>query len=179
MAMTVDALPSGVTNIREAMRLNKEARERLRRIVPIIQSVPELAPVVKSNAPFGMTPVTNLNVTYFMPQIVRPRMVYGTAPECRDIQRIVCRFYNVTMLELLSSRRTAGLVHPRHVAMYLCKIMTGRSLPEIGRKFNGKDHTTIMNAVRKKTAQLQWDERLADEIEILKIKISEYMKGAV
>ena len=66
-----------------------------------------------------------------------------------DIQRVVARQYNVSRADLLSSRRTANVVRPRQVAMYLAKILTLRSLPEIGRRFGGRDHTTVLHAVRK------------------------------
>ena len=66
-----------------------------------------------------------------------------------DIQRIVARQYNVSRADLLSSRRTANVVRPRQVAMYLAKTLTLRSLPEIGRRFGGRDHTTVLHAVRK------------------------------
>src|SRR5690606_14521056 len=64
-----------------------------------------------------------------------------------DIQRIVARHYNVSKTELLSNRRTRTIVKPRQVAMYLAKVMTPRSLPEIGRRFGGRDHTTVLHAV--------------------------------
>ena len=66
-----------------------------------------------------------------------------------DIQRVVARQYNVSRSDLLSSRRTANVVRPRQVAMYLAKTLTLRSLPEIGRRFGGRDHTTVMHADRK------------------------------
>ena len=66
-----------------------------------------------------------------------------------EIQRIVARQYNVSRADLLSSRRTANVVRPRQVAMYLAKQLTLRSLPEIGRRFGGRDHTTVLHAVRK------------------------------
>jgi chromosomal replication initiator protein len=66
-----------------------------------------------------------------------------------DIQRVVARQYNVSRADLLSSRRTANVVRPRQVAMYLAKVLTLRSLPEIGRRFGGRDHTTVLHAVRK------------------------------
>src|SRR5690606_39681627 len=66
-----------------------------------------------------------------------------------DIQRIVARHYNVSKVELLSNRRTRTIVKPRQVAMYLAKVMTPRSLPEIGRRLGGRDHTTVLHAVRK------------------------------
>jgi chromosomal replication initiator protein len=85
-----------------------------------------------------------------------------------DIQRVVARQYNVSRADLLSSRRTANVVRPRQVAMYLAKILTLRSLPEIGRRFGGRDHTTVLHAVRKIEALVGNDTSLAEEIEGLK-----------
>lgn len=90
-----------------------------------------------------------------------------------DIQRIVARQYNVSRADLLSSRRTANVVRPRQVAMYLAKTLTLRSLPEIGRRFGGRDHTTVLHAVRKIEGLVGNDTMLADEIEILKRQLQE------
>jgi chromosomal replication initiator protein len=90
-----------------------------------------------------------------------------------DIQRIVARQYNVSRADLLSSRRTANVVRPRQVAMYLAKILTLRSLPEIGRRFGGRDHTTVLHAVRKIEALTGNDTALAEEIESLKRQLQE------
>ncbi|WP_246727885.1 chromosomal replication initiator protein DnaA [Chelativorans sp. Marseille-P2723] len=90
-----------------------------------------------------------------------------------DIQRIVARHYNVSRTELLSNRRTRSIVKPRQVAMYLAKMLTPRSLPEIGRRFGGRDHTTVLHAVRKIEGLSGDDTQLAQEIELLKRLISE------
>src|SRR6185295_7732462 len=90
-----------------------------------------------------------------------------------DIQRIVARHYNVSRSHLLSSRRTANVVRPRQVAMYLAKTMTLRSLPEIGRRFGGRDHTTVLHAVRTIEHLVGNDMALAEEIEILKRQLQE------
>jgi len=90
-----------------------------------------------------------------------------------DIQRIVARHYNVSKTELLSNRRTRTIVKPRQVAMYLSKVMTPRSLPEIGRRFGGRDHTTVLHAVRKIEDLSDSDNTLAQEIELLKRLIGE------
>jgi chromosomal replication initiator protein len=90
-----------------------------------------------------------------------------------DIQRIVARQYNVSRSDLLSSRRTANVVRPRQVAMYLAKTLTLRSLPEIGRRFGGRDHTTVLHAVRKIEGLVGNDMTLAEEIEILKRQLQE------
>jgi chromosomal replication initiator protein len=85
-----------------------------------------------------------------------------------DIQRVVARQYNVSRSDLLSSRRTANVVRPRQVAMYLAKTLTLRSLPEIGRRFGGRDHTTVLHAVRKIEALVAKDIALSEEVESLK-----------
>ncbi len=90
-----------------------------------------------------------------------------------DIQRVVARQYNVSRADLLSSRRTANVVRPRQVAMYLAKILTLRSLPEIGRRFGGRDHTTVLHAVRKIENLAGNDSTLAEEIEALKRQLQD------
>jgi chromosomal replication initiator protein len=90
-----------------------------------------------------------------------------------DIQRVVARQYNVSRSDLLSSRRTANVVRPRQVAMYLAKTLTLRSLPEIGRRFGGRDHTTVLHAVRKIEALVAKDTALSEEVESLKRQLQE------
>jgi chromosomal replication initiator protein len=85
-----------------------------------------------------------------------------------DIQKVVARQFNVSKNDLLSNRRTRVIVRPRQIAMYLAKVMTPRSLPEIGRRFGGRDHTTVLHAVRKIEQLVGQDETLAQEIELLK-----------
>jgi chromosomal replication initiator protein len=90
-----------------------------------------------------------------------------------DIQRIVARHYNVSKTELLSNRRTRTIVKPRQIAMYLAKVMTPRSLPEIGRRFGGRDHTTVLHAVRKIEDLSGGDNTLAQELELLRRLITD------
>lgn len=74
-----------------------------------------------------------------------------------DIQRETARHFNVTRGDLISARRTANVVKPRQLAMYLSKTLTLRSLPDIGRRFGGRDHTTALHAVRKIEALIPKD----------------------
>ncbi len=90
-----------------------------------------------------------------------------------DIQRVVSKHYNVSRSDLLSSRRTRTIVRPRQIAMYLSKMLTPRSLPEIGRRFGGRDHTTVLHAVRKIEELAASDNGLQQEIEMLKRNIAE------
>lgn len=85
-----------------------------------------------------------------------------------DIQKMVATRYNVTRADILSDRRTAAVVRPRQIAMFLSKTLTPRSLPEIGRRFGGRDHTTVLHAVRKIERELSSDRSLTDEVELLK-----------
>ena len=85
-----------------------------------------------------------------------------------EIQKVVARHYNVTKHDLLSARRTRTVVRPRQIAMYLAKTMTPRSFPEIGKRFGGRDHTTVLHAVRKIEGMVAADETLAQEIEFLR-----------
>lgn len=90
-----------------------------------------------------------------------------------DIQRVVSRHYNVSRQEMVSNRRTRTIVKPRQIAMFLAKTMTPRSFPEIGRRFGGRDHTTVLHAVRKIENLLDQDTKLAHEVELLRRLISE------
>lgn len=85
-----------------------------------------------------------------------------------EIQKLVASHYNVSRSDLLSSRRTATVVRPRQIAMYLAKALTLRSLPEIGRRFGGRDHTTVLHAVRKIENLCNLESALAEEVELFK-----------
>lgn len=85
-----------------------------------------------------------------------------------DIQKKVALFYHVSMRDLLSHRRDRIIVRPRQVAMFLCKEMTTRSLPEIGRRFGGRDHTTVLYGVRRIADMRKENASLSDEIDLLK-----------
>jgi chromosomal replication initiator protein len=85
-----------------------------------------------------------------------------------EIQRRVAEHFNVRFAEMTSSRRARVVARPRQVAMYLSKQLTSRSLPEIGRKFGGRDHTTVMHAVRRIEELKDTDPVLAEDVELLR-----------
>ena len=85
-----------------------------------------------------------------------------------EIQRRVAEHYNIRLAEMSSERRARAVARPRQVAMFLSKQLTSRSLPEIGRKFGGRDHTTVMHAVRKIEELRQSDAAIAEDVELLK-----------
>lgn len=84
-----------------------------------------------------------------------------------DILKIIGHHYSVTRADLLSPRRARSIVRPRQVGMYLAKKFTPRSLPEIGRRFGGRDHSTVLHAVRKIEDLMKGDDILAREVSML------------
>lgn len=84
-----------------------------------------------------------------------------------DIQKQVASHYNVKVSDMHSARRARQVARPRQVAMYLSKKFTTKSLPEIGRKFGGKDHTTVMHAVKKVEELMGVDQEFLQDVEML------------
>ena len=87
------------------------------------------------------------------------------------IQTIVCKFFKISKNEMLSSRRSRYLVRPRQTAIYLTKILTSKSLPEIGREFSNRDHTTIIHSVKTIEKLKDKDPQMIDNINKLKNQI--------
>ena len=85
-----------------------------------------------------------------------------------EIQKRVAEHYNIKLVEMSSARRSRTVARPRQVAMYLAKQLTSRSLPEIGRKFGGRDHTTVMHAVKKIEELRELDQGFAEDVELLR-----------
>jgi chromosomal replication initiator protein len=88
-------------------------------------------------------------------------------PKIEEVQRVVARHYNVARSDMVSSDRTKKICLPRQVAMYLCKVLSLRSLPEIGRRFGGRDHTTVLHGIRKIEKLMARDPAFVDEISML------------
>jgi chromosomal replication initiator protein len=85
-----------------------------------------------------------------------------------EIKRKVADHYNLRLSDLVSARRARAVARPRQVAMFLAKSLTSKSLPEIGRGFGGRDHTTVIHAVRKVEQLRETDSQLADDVELLR-----------
>ncbi|MFM9843608.1 MAG: chromosomal replication initiator protein DnaA [Dongiaceae bacterium] len=85
-----------------------------------------------------------------------------------EIQKRVAEHFNIKVSDMHSARRSRAVARPRQVAMYLAKQLTPRSLPEIGRKFGGRDHTTVMHAVRKVDELRSADSSFAEDVELLR-----------
>ena len=88
-----------------------------------------------------------------------------------EIQKTVADHFNMKQADLLSERRTRSVARPRQIAMYLCKQHTTRSYPDIGRRFGGRDHTTVLHGVRKIEELIAQDEQIARDVEALTRKL--------
>ncbi|MFL4469421.1 chromosomal replication initiator protein DnaA [Tateyamaria armeniaca] len=85
-----------------------------------------------------------------------------------EIQRKVSEHYNIRLSDMIGPKRLRSYARPRQVAMYLCKHLTSRSLPEIGRRFGGRDHTTVMHGVKRIDELRQQDGQIAEDLELLR-----------
>lgn len=89
-----------------------------------------------------------------------------------DIQKKVCEHFNIKISDLISGKRIRTLARPRQIAMYLSKNLTSKSLAEIGKKFGGKDHTTVMHGIRTIEGLLSDGQEIAEDVKILTRKIT-------
>ncbi len=85
-----------------------------------------------------------------------------------DIQKRVCEYFSIKLSDMQSSRRSQNVARPRQIAMYLSKVLTSRSLPDIGRKFGGRDHTTVLHAVKKVEELMGSDKEFLEDLTILR-----------
>lgn len=85
-----------------------------------------------------------------------------------EIQRRVAEHYNIRLSDMIGPKRLRNFARPRQVAMFLCKQLTSRSLPEIGRRFGGRDHTTVMHGVRRIEELRSSDGQIAEDLELLR-----------
>ena len=93
--------------------------------------------------------------------------VSATPPSVASIQKVVADYFQIRPMDLTSSRRPKRFAEPRQIAMYLCRKHTRNSYPELGDQFGGKDHTTVIHAVKKITTRLPNDPLLQQHIESL------------
>lgn len=141
--------------------------QRLREVhaPELLEPEPEPEPV----KPLAPIPNKSLSIAHlFFPHATI------NANQVETIQRAVLAFYpKVTMADLKSPRRQDAVVRPRQIAMYLSKVLTSKSLPDIGRRFGGRDHTTVIHAVRKIATLVETDSDLAAQVNSIKEMIGE------
>jgi len=123
--------------------------------------------IIRLRAAYQLTeqPITMETAEHIIRDLMR-----GSEPKrvkIDDILRIVSKHFGVNRSDLLSSRRNRSIVRPRQIGMYLAKQLTSRSLPEIGRRFGNRDHTTVLHAIRKIDQLMKGDSSLQEEVDLL------------
>jgi hypothetical protein len=96
-----------------------------------------------------------------------PAIPFTIQNNIKRIIRVVSDFYDIPTVDLISDRRTKGVVRPRQIVCYLCRTLTTRSFPEIGRHLGGRDHTTILHSFGRITKMRTQDRELDDELTLL------------
>ena len=127
------------------------------------------------NRLYAQWQLTRTPVTLESAEAIMRDLVQGVEPrriKIEDILRIIARHYAVSKADILSERRHRSIVWPRQIGMYLAKQLTARSLPEIGRRFGDRDHTTVLHAIRKVDRELEGNTRLKDELDDLKKQLN-------
>jgi hypothetical protein len=97
---------------------------------------------------------------------------FKRSPSVQDIQRATASHFGISLTDLVSERRTQPTTRIRQTAMYLAKILTTRSVPEIGRRFGGRDHTTVLHAVHRIEQLIAKDEEFAGHVAEIKAKLA-------
>jgi chromosomal replication initiator protein len=147
------------------MMIPKELKEFL--AIKITSNIRELEGAlnrIHAHTKFVGRPITLDSSQDLLKDLIRSNDIKSSI---EDIQKKVCEFFGIKLSDMLSSKRSQNLAKPRHVAMYLCKMLTTKSLPEIGKRFSGRDHTTILHAVRKIEAMRNEDHEFSKDIDML------------
>lgn len=113
-----------------------------------------------------------------LPPKFRDWDVESAFPSVLSIQREVCKYYNISRADLVSTRRTKNVMEPRHVAIYLSRKLTTRSLPYIGGKFGGRDHTTALHSVQMVEQRMARDPAFAERVRSMQAGFQEIAEAA-
>jgi hypothetical protein len=165
-----------------AARLHREHCERRARLSPrpTEPKRPNVSAETALAAPFApKVPYGESVIIITKPVADADKQAAMLAPSMiKIIQRECARQFNVNVADLKSPRRTAYLAFARQVAMYITKTLTQKSLPEIGRRFGGRDHTTVLHAVRKIENLIKSDDDFALQAEAIEHRVKEIYTGA-
>lgn len=135
---------------------------------PVEVVAPEIVPIVEE-----IIPLTQMKLVWNILDIIERRENKAPPNFHKHIKRIVAVSFNKTVMDLESRRRNKDDVIPRHVAIYFCRTLTPKSLPEIGRIFGGIDHSSTLHAVRKMPERMKADAVLCQQVAELEIQFED------
>jgi hypothetical protein len=127
-------------------RIEAAAVRKVEPVVVVVEPAPPPPPVKSWEERQREIPIPTV---HWFSIIEDHPVLESRAPLVEDIQRVACRYFEVKRNDLLSPRRCQRIAYPRQVAFYLAKTLTRKSRPDIGRRFGGRDHTTILHGYRK------------------------------
>jgi hypothetical protein len=153
----------------------KQARARLMGLPRRVQSTEPEAKAVEIFKADHKAPPSN--VVQLIVPVVRPQVVFRVYPTLAEINAECCAFYELSRADLESHRRDKYSVLARHVAIYLAREMTPNSYPQIAKRLGGRDHSTAVSGQRKIAKRLLTSDRLRDEVDIIRMRISEKIRG--
>ncbi len=171
-----------VSDLKERIRRVHRLR-RLNRALPAPDRPPKPPPPISARPiPVHKIPPTDIRGHYLIDDVTCAAQSCGCnvtqedavslwRPRIRDIQACVCEHFKVTFIDLVSERRTADIVRPRHVGIYLARILTTKSLPYIGQMFRRRDHTTVLHAVHRMERLIETDIHVAADIEAIRARL--------
>jgi hypothetical protein len=153
-----------------AATLHAEHKARLERMGsgPVKAKVYDPPPAPRIEYPKFNVQTLYYHQMWFFDLITERKPREAEAPKIELIQQVVARYFGISKLDMISQRRTKDIVRPRQIAMYLAKALTGKSLPEIGRRFGGRDHTTVLHAINKIHDRLDFDEDDRRDVALIK-----------
>jgi len=160
-----------ITEYERKLHAEHKAR-RLRMAISRVEPKPAPLPPPPKPADYGL-PVAAIEPAPVVEWQPKPPYYKIQIAKIPYIQQIVAERYRITRVDILSDRRDKIVIRPRHISMYLAKCMTLQTLSQIGRKFNGRDHTTVMHAVHKIEKMAETNEKLRQDLEEMKSKIME------
>lgn len=149
-------------------------KERLARMNARAITEPHIAPVISFKPKIDPYPHDAGWGSMWFWDLVCLKPSFIARPKIADIQSAVADYYGLYLHDLVSARRTANVVRPRQVAVYLCKQMTLHSLPVIGRMFGGRDHTTALHSVRRIDDLRKTDQQLDSDIRTIVSNLGGY-----
>lgn len=141
------------------------------------QPKPEPKPIPITQSELVMQSVPVSNVIALEAIHVRPQLIHDKFPTLRLIGDEITHFYELTRAQFVAKRKEARIVRARQIGMYLARQMTPKSFPQIGKWLGGMDHTTILHGSRKIERLLLTDDRLHDEVDILRLRIAARIGG--
>lgn len=163
----------------EIVTPTQKAAKNIRAKLFALQPKPKPIPITNTGAaqdvPINREVAMIENVVALSVPVVRPYLVHRKYPTLADVFNEVCDFYGVTEVDMMSARRHADIVRPRQVFCYLARELTTHSLPGIGRFLANRDHTSILHAFRKIHGLSFADARLRDELDVLRMRVSDVM----